>query len=78
MPYQSRSDLPDNVKGVLSNVPHAQDIYREAYHSAYKRYKDPQERRENASREEVAHKVAWNAVKEKYKKGNDGQWHPKN
>ena len=29
------------------------------------------------SREEVAHKVAWNAVKMKYEKNKDGNWKSK-
>ena len=70
MPYGKNSDLPDSVK---NNLPkHAQDIYREAYNSAWDQYKSPQDRRGDASREETAHKVAWSAVKEKYeKKGDD-------
>ena len=70
MPYGKNSDLPDSVK---KNLPkHAQDIYREAYNSAWDQYKSPQDRRSDASREETAHKVAWSAVKEKYeKKGDD-------
>lgn len=75
MPYDKRSDLPDNVRNVLP--PHAQDIYQEAFNSAWDEYKDPAERRGNASREETAHRVAWAAVKSKYEKGKDGNWHPK-
>ena len=29
---------------------------------------------DNSSREETAHKVAWSAVKQKYKKGKDENW----
>ena len=75
MPYQSNSDLPDSVRGVLPE--HAQDIYREAFNSALDQYKDPAKRRDDAPREEVAHRVAWAAVKDKYHKGNDDKWHPK-
>lgn len=76
MPYSSTSELPDSVKSVLPA--HAQDIYKEAFNSAYDEYKDPEERRGDESREEVAHKVAWAAVKKKYEKGADEKWHPKN
>ncbi len=76
MPYSNNSDLPDGVKNALPS--HAQDIYREAYSSAYDQYKDSSKRDRNDSREEVAHKVAWNAVKQKYEKGSDDNWHPKN
>lgn len=75
MPYNAIQDLPDNVQNVLPK--HAQDIYKEAFNSAWDEYKDPRDRRGDASREEVAHRVAWNAVKKKYEKGNDDQWHPK-
>jgi cation transport regulator len=73
MPFKSNTDLPDNVTNVLPA--HAQDIYREAFNSAYDEYKDPEDRRGDAGREETAHKVAWSAVKQKYEKGDDGNWH---
>ncbi len=76
MPYDSREDLPASVRHALQNVPHAQDIYKEAYNSAYEEYADPEERRDESSREETAHAVAWNAVKQKYSKGDDELWHP--
>jgi len=75
MPYSNTSELPENVKNVLPA--HAQDIYKEAFNSAYDEYKDPEDRRGNADREEVAHKVAWKAVKSKYEKGADDKWHQK-
>lgn len=71
MPYDKISDLPDQVK---DNLPkHAQDIYKEAYNSAWEQYKDPEDREDGSSREETSHKVAWNAVKQEYKK-EDGKW----
>lgn len=73
MPYSQISELPDSVKNVLPS--HAQDIYKEAFNSAYDEYKSPSDRRSDESREEVAHKVAWSAVKQKYAKGDDGKWH---
>lgn len=75
MPFNSTSDLPDSVKNVLPD--HAQDIYKEAFNSAYDEYKSPDDRRDDASREEVSHRVAWNAVKQKYEKGDDDKWHKK-
>jgi cation transport regulator len=57
MPYRTNQALPDNVKDNLPS--HAQDIYREAFDSAWDEYQDPDKRRGNESREEVAHKVAW-------------------
>lgn len=75
MPYQSRSSLPDSVKHVLPA--HAQDIYKEAFNSAWDEYKEHKDRKGDDSREEVAHKVAWSAVKHSYKKGDDDKWHKK-
>lgn len=43
MPYESKSDLPDSVKDNLPS--HAQDIYEEAFNSAWEQYEDPSERR---------------------------------
>jgi cation transport regulator len=69
MPYDSISDLPDPVK---KNLPkYAQKIYLEAYNSAWKQYAKPKDRRGDDTREETAHKVAWSAVKKKYKKKGD-------
>lgn len=75
MPYNSTEELPDNVRNVLPA--HAQDIYKEAFNSAYNEYKKPEDRRGDEDREEVAHKVAWSAVKNKYEKGADDNWHEK-
>lgn len=75
MPYSSIEELPASVR---DHVPkHAQEIYKEAFNSAWNEYKDADERRGDASREETAHKVAWAAVKRKYAKGDDDCWHPK-
>jgi len=75
MPYQSKSGLPDQVKDHLPT--HAQDIYKEAYNSAWDEYKNEDDRNGDASREEVSHRVAWSAVKNKFEKGDDGDWHKK-
>jgi cation transport regulator len=72
MPYERRSDLPEQVRGSLPA--HAQDIYLAAYNSAWDQYADPDERRGDASREETAHKVAWVAVKQEYEKDDSGDW----
>lgn len=74
MPYSRNSELPDAVREHLPT--HAQDIYRAAFNNAWDQYDEPAERRGNASREEVAHKVAWAAVKHAgYARGTDGDWH---
>ncbi len=76
MPYKNREELPESVLSALRDVPHAQTIYMEAYNGAYDQYAAPEDRKEDRSREETAHAVAWAAVKEKYRKGKDGKWHP--
>ncbi len=75
MPYNKISDLPASVKKSLPK--HAQEIYHKAFNNAWNEYKRSEDRRDNSGREEVAHRVAWSAVKKVYKKGNDGAWHPK-
>ncbi len=71
MPYSNPEDLPDQVK---ANLPkHAREIYMEAYNNAWEQYKESKDRKGDASREEVAHKVAWAAVKKVYEK-KDGKW----
>ena len=72
MPYERKSELPDNVKDNLPD--HAQDIYRKAFNSAWDEYSDPEERRGDAGREETAHKVAWAAVKNEYRKNENDNW----
>jgi cation transport regulator len=75
MPYSSKAELPESVQHVLPA--HAQDIYKEAFNNAYDEYKSPKERHGDVSREEVAHRVAWSAVKQKYSKGANGSWQKK-
>ncbi|OLO05742.1 MULTISPECIES: ChaB family protein [Salinicola] len=75
MPYDFRDDIPDSARKVLP--PHARTIYKEAFNSAWEQYKSPEARRGDSSREEAAHAVAWKAVEAKYRKGDDGNWHPK-
>lgn len=74
MPYKTVSDLPESVKNSLPK--HAQEIYLAAFNNAWDEYKDPKDRRAKASREEVAHKVAWAAVKTSYVKSGD-KWEKK-
>ena len=75
MPYKRTGDLPDSVRHVLPN--HAQEIYKEAFNSAWEQYKEESDRRGDASREETAHRVAWAAVKQGYEKGDDDKWQKK-
>jgi cation transport regulator len=80
--YQSmprEKSLKDLPKGVEETLPeHAKRIYKEAHHNALEQYKDPAKRRGQASLEEVAHKVAWAAVKKEYEKDETtGKWRKK-
>ncbi len=72
MPYEKLSELPDQVKNVLPG--HGQEIYRAAYNNAWDEYRKPTERKGDSTREETAHKVAWAAIKRKYKKNEKGDW----
>jgi cation transport regulator len=63
MPYQTNADLPGSLRHRLPD--HAQDIYRAAFNHAYADHSgDPR-------REEVAHRIAWAAVKRSYIKAGD-------
>lgn len=74
MPYQNKKDLPEKVQENLP--PHAEEIYKEAFNSAWEQYDNKEERKDEKSREETAHAVAWSAVKKKYEKV-DGDWKKK-
>jgi len=63
MPYTDISDLPDSVRNHLPH--HAQEIYLAAFNNAWKEYAVREDR------EMVAHKVAWAAVKQVYRKEGD-------
>ncbi|RUR08990.1 ChaB family protein [Legionella septentrionalis] len=72
MPYSKINELPNNIK---DNLPHhAQEIYKEAFNSAWEQYDKPSERQGDRSREETAHAVAWSAVKNEYEKNTKGEW----
>jgi len=72
MPYKSIASLPSSVKDHLPK--HAQEIYKEVFNSAWDEYKDPGKRVRGGDREEVAHKVAWSAVKKSYVKDDSARW----
>ena len=58
------------LKQIDSLPEHAQHIYKKVHASALRQYQDPGKRRGGKSQsvEEVAHKAAWAAVKQKYEK----------
>ena len=64
-----------NKNGSIAWVEHKNNLSQALYY--YDQYKDKDERRDDASREETAHKVAWAAVKNSYEKGDDDKWHKK-
>ncbi len=69
---KSTSELP---KGVEDLPARAKEIYRKAHNNSLEQYKDPKKRRGRASLEEVAHKVAWAAVKKQFTKDRKtGKW----
>ena len=73
MPYGSINELPESVRNVLPE--HALNVYKEAFNSAYDEYDKPGDRRDDAGREETAHRVAWAAVKKAgYEKSEGGGW----
>ena len=70
LPYASVEDLPPSVHRHLPQ--HAQEIYRSAFNNAWDEYQE----RGPSQREQLAHRVAWAAVKRKYEKAGD-QWVPR-
>ena len=68
MPYRANVDLPPSLQERLPG--HAQDIYREAFNHAFAAHAgDPRQ-------EEIAHRIAWAAVKRSYVK-TGGAWRPR-
>lgn len=68
MPYLSTDDLPDEVRGHLP--PHAQEIYLAAFNNAWRQHAG------DLDREAIVHRIAWSAVKRRYRKFGDA-WVPK-
>lgn len=60
MPYSDNQALPPSVRHVLPA--HAQDIFRTAFNHAFDAHVD------EADQEEIAHRIAWAAVKRSYVK----------
>ncbi|HEX6281104.1 MAG TPA: ChaB family protein [Nitrososphaera sp.] len=73
------SALSARTRKAIDTLPsHAQKIYSKAHKNALKQYASPSKRRggKRQRNEQVAHKVAWSAVKKEYKKKGD-KWVPK-
>lgn len=76
---KTTSALSARTRKAIDTLPfHAQKIYSKAHKNALKQYENPSKRRggKRQSKEQVAHKVAWSAVKKEYKKKGD-KWVPK-
>jgi len=66
--------LSSRTKKQIDSLPkHAQHIFTKTHTNAVEQYKNPAKRRggKRQSAEEVAHKAAWAAVKNKYRKKGD-------
>ena len=68
MPYASDDDLPPSIRNHLP--PHAREIFRNAFNHAWQTYS------QSVRVEEIAHRVAWAAVKRRYRKSGAG-WVPR-
>ena len=64
MPYKTNRELPDSVRNSLPEE--AQDVYREAYDFADKKYPGWEEGRK--------HQYAWGAVKKRFHQESHGKW----
>ncbi|HTQ32750.1 MAG TPA: ChaB family protein [Stellaceae bacterium] len=61
MPYATLNELPPAVR----RLPwHAREIFRAAFNAAWRSYANQEPERQ----EEIAHRVAWAAVKKRYRK----------
>jgi cation transport regulator len=75
----SSSALSSRTRKAIDTLPaHGQKIYNKAHKNVLEQYTSPSKRRggKQQSKEQVAHKVAWSAVKKEYKKKGD-KWVPK-
>lgn len=64
MPYAALRDLPAAVQHLPR---HAQETFRAAFNAAWQSYAD----RGPQAQEEIAHRVAWAAVKKRYRKAGE-------
>jgi cation transport regulator len=73
MPYRTVQDLPLNLRELLPE--HAQEIFLKSFNNAWEEYQNTTTRPAETSQEELAFRVAWNAVKKKYAKNKrTGKW----
>lgn len=69
MPYATTSELPPAVRRL---PPHAEEIFLEAFNRTWQSYAD----RGPHEQEQIAFRVAWAAVKKRYRKQGE-TWVPK-
>jgi cation transport regulator len=63
MPYVTTDDLPDSVRDHLPQ--HAREVYLAAFNNAWRQHaRDPDV-------EAIVHRIAWSAVKRRYRKQDD-------
>jgi cation transport regulator len=67
MPYPTTEDLPDSVRNHLP--PHAREIFLAAFNNAWLEHAD------DPDLETIAFRIAWAAVRRRYRKRGD-QWVP--
>ena len=73
MPYRTKLDLPLNLQEILPE--HAQEIFVKSFNSAWEEYRKNSDHPDAISKEEIAFRIAWSAVKKKYKKDKrTGRW----
>lgn len=71
--YESKKELPDTVRDVLPEE--AQEIYLEAFNRSWEMYDE--EETGQMSREAVANRDGWAAVKRDYTRDDEtGKWYP--
>ncbi len=69
--HRKSSALSARTRKQIDNLPkHAQHIFKKAHDNALKQYRNPTKRRggKRKSLTQVAHQVAWTAVKKLYRK----------
>lgn len=73
MPYRTIQDLPLKLREILPE--HAQEIFVKSFNGAWEEHIRNSDHPEDISREEIAFRIAWSAVKKKYNKDKrTGKW----
>jgi cation transport regulator ChaB len=75
MLYGHHTDLPEALQRTMPIE--AQELYRTVYNAAWKQYEHTFQEVEALSADELAHRIAWGRVKQRFSKDCQGQWHSK-